>query len=138
MKAMVLNGKNEPFSMEDRPDPVAGPGEAVARVITCGAGQTIHHVKMGRTPATYPIIIGHEITGEIVEVGAGVTNVAKGDAVTIWFYLTCGDCKWCRIGRETLCENFGGCRRLLRRICQIAGPEFFKASRGSRSYFPSR
>ena len=44
MKAMVLNGPNLPFERVERPDPVAGPGEAVARVITCGSGLTIQHV----------------------------------------------------------------------------------------------
>jgi threonine dehydrogenase-like Zn-dependent dehydrogenase len=47
MKAMVLKGPNLPFQLEQRPDPTAGPGEAVARVITCGAGLTIQHAKAG-------------------------------------------------------------------------------------------
>ena len=69
MKAMVLTGPNLPFELTQRPDPVAGPGEAVARVITCGAGLTIQHVKAGRRKVQFPRIIGHEITGEIVEAG---------------------------------------------------------------------
>ena len=72
MKAMVLRGPNTPFVLEQRPDPVAGAGEAVARVITCGAGLTIQHVKAGRRKVQFPRIIGHEITGEIVETGPGV------------------------------------------------------------------
>ena len=47
MKALVLEGPNRPFDLRDVPDPAAGPGEAVARVITCGAGLTIQHVKRG-------------------------------------------------------------------------------------------
>ncbi len=54
MKAMVLNGPNLPFELEQRPDPVAGPGEAVARVITCGAGLTIQHAKAGRRKVQFP------------------------------------------------------------------------------------
>ena len=54
MKAMVLNGPNLPFELVQRPDPVAGPGEAVARVITCGAGLTIQHAKTGRRKVTVP------------------------------------------------------------------------------------
>lgn len=108
MKALVLHAPNTPFSLEDVPDPVAGPGEAVARVISCGAGLTIQHVKTGRSPVEFPRIIGHEITGEIVEVGAGVAGLKIGDPVTAYFYLTCGHCKWCRRNRETLCENFSG------------------------------
>jgi alcohol dehydrogenase, propanol-preferring len=108
MKAMVLKGKNQPFELTTVPDPVPGPGEAVARVLACGAGLTIHHTRAGRTPVDYPRIIGHEITGEIVALGAGVTGLAQGDAVTAYFYLTCGHCHWCRVNRETLCDNFGG------------------------------
>ena len=64
---------------------------------------------MGRTPdVKYPLIIGHEITAEISSVGKGVENLKEGDAVTAYFYVTCGDCKWCRINRETLCSNFSG------------------------------
>ena len=66
MKAMVLTGPNRPFELTEVPDPVAGPGEAVARVITCGSGLTIQHVKAGRRAARFPRIIGHEITAEIV------------------------------------------------------------------------
>ena len=108
MKALVLNGPGEEFSLETVPDPVPGRGEAVARVIACGAGLTIQHVKAGRAKVDYPRIIGHEITGIIEAVGEGVTGIAVGNPVTAYFYLTCGHCKWCRIGRETLCENFGG------------------------------
>jgi D-arabinose 1-dehydrogenase-like Zn-dependent alcohol dehydrogenase len=48
MKAMVLYGPRQPFELVEVPDPVAGPGEAVARVISCGSGLTIQHVKAGR------------------------------------------------------------------------------------------
>jgi propanol-preferring alcohol dehydrogenase len=108
MKAMVLKAAKTPFVLETVPDPTPGPGEAVARVLACGAGLTIHHVRAGRIPVAYPRIIGHEITGEIVALGAGVDDIAVDDPVTAYFYLTCGHCHWCRINRETLCENFGG------------------------------
>lgn len=107
MKALVLNEPGA-FSLQEVPDPEPGPGEAVARVIACGAGLTIQHVKAGRAKVDYPRIIGHEITGVIEAVGPGVSDIAVGDPVTAYFYLTCGTCKWCRIDRETLCENFGG------------------------------
>jgi propanol-preferring alcohol dehydrogenase len=108
MKAMVLTGPNLPFELTQRPDPVAGPGEAVARVITCGAGLTIQHAKAGRRKVQFPRIIGHEITGEIVEAGPGVRGLKVGDAVTTYFYLNCGHCRWCLTGLEPLCENSGG------------------------------
>ena len=108
MKAMVLNGPNLPFELVQRPDPVAGPGEAVARVITCGAGLTIQHAKTGRRKIEFPRIIGHEITGEIVEVGAGARGLKVGDPVTTYFYLNCGHCGWCLQNLEPLCDNTGG------------------------------
>ena len=108
MKAMVLNGPNTPFVLKDVPDPVAGPGEAVARVLACGSGLTIQHLKAGRIAAEFPRIIGHEITGEIVAVGAGVKGLATGNAVTAYYYLNCGHCRWCRASLEPLCENSGG------------------------------
>lgn len=105
---MVLKGPNTPFELTSLPDPVAGPAEAVARVITCGSGLTIQHIKAGRAPATFPRIIGHEITGEIVEVGTGVRRLAVGDAVTAYFYLNCGYCRMCLANLEPLCLNPGG------------------------------
>ncbi len=108
MKALVLRAPGVPFSLETVPDPVAGPGEAVARVLACGSGLTIQHYKAGRSPLAYPRIIGHEITGEIVEVGAGVTAVRTGDAVTAYYYLFCGHCRMCLANLEPLCEATGG------------------------------
>ena len=108
MKALVLDGPGQPFRLKTVPDPTPGPGEAVARVIACGAGLTIQHVRAGRTKVDFPRIIGHEITGVVEAIGEGVTTVKIGDPVTAYFYLTCGHCRWCRTNRETLCENFGG------------------------------
>ena len=108
MKALVLRGPNAPFELTQVPDPVAGPGEAVARVLACGSGLTIQHVKAGRIAAEFPRIIGHEITGEIVSVGAGVRGLAVGDAVTSYYYLNCGHCRWCLASLEPLCTNSGG------------------------------
>ena len=109
MKAMVLREPGKPFVEEEYPDPVPGPGEAVAKILACGVGLTIHHARMGRVSGVdYPLIIGHEITAVISAVGEGVEGLKEGDAVTAHFYVTCGRCKWCLINRETLCENFTG------------------------------
>jgi propanol-preferring alcohol dehydrogenase len=108
MKAMVLRAPNTPFELTEVPDPVAGPGEAVARVLACGSGLTIQHIKAGRIAAEFPRIIGHEITGEIVAVGAGVTDLSVGDGVTAYYYLNCGHCRWCQSNFEPLCINSGG------------------------------
>ncbi len=108
MKAMVLKAANTSFVLDTVPDPISGPGEAVARVLACGSGLTIQHVKAGRLPARFPRIIGHEITGEIVEVGPGVTNLAVGAPVTAYYYLNCGHCRWCLSDLEPLCDASGG------------------------------
>ena len=108
MKALILKGPNEPFIFEDVPDPIPQNGEAVAKVLACGSGLTIQHVKAGRTKVNFPIIIGHEITAEIVELRGDCGELKVGMPVTAYFYLTCGHCKWCKINRETLCDNFKG------------------------------
>ena len=108
MKAMILKGPKTAFERVDVPDPVAGPGEAVARVLACGSGLTIQHIKAGRIAANFPRIIGHEITGEIVEVGKGASGLSVGDPVTAYYYLSCGHCRWCLAELEPLCENCGG------------------------------
>lgn len=108
MKAMVLHAPDTPFVLEERPDPVAGEGEIVARVLACGSGLTIHHAVRGRTDATFPRVIGHEILGEIAEIGTNVAGFSVGDRVTTHAYITCGYCKWCKADREPLCDNLAG------------------------------
>ncbi len=108
MKALILKGPNEPFIFEDVPDPIPQNGEAIAKVLACGSGLTIQHVKAGRTKVNFPIIIGHEITAEIIELRGDCGELKVGMPVTAYFYLTCGHCKWCKINRETLCNNFKG------------------------------
>ncbi len=108
MKAMILEAPNTPFILRELPDPVADAGEAVAKVYACGSGLTIQHFKAGRTPATFPRIIGHEICAEIVEIGDGVSSLSVGDIVTSYFYMNCGTCKFCLSNLQPLCKNLGG------------------------------
>lgn len=108
MKALVLKAANTPFELTTLPDPAPGPGEAVARVLACGSGLTIQHIKAGRIAAKFPRIIGHEITGEIVAVGKGVSGLRVGDGVTAYYYLNCGHCRWCLANFEPLCVDSGG------------------------------
>jgi len=126
MKALVLNGPNASFEMTNVPDPVAGVGEAVARVFACGSGLTIQHVKAGRLPVEFPRIIGHEIAAEIVEIGAGVRNVSVGDGVTAYSYINCGHCRWCLSNLEPLCENAGGGRGMVGMSCDGGYAEYIK------------
>jgi D-arabinose 1-dehydrogenase-like Zn-dependent alcohol dehydrogenase len=109
MKAMVLESFGAPLKLKDVPKPKPGPNETLIKVSVCGAGLTV--VIMIATPGrikTFPRIPGHEIAGEVVEIGSEVKTVKVGQRVTNHFYLTCGNCRYCRSGRETLCENFRG------------------------------
>ncbi|TMA26625.1 MAG: zinc-binding dehydrogenase [Deltaproteobacteria bacterium] len=109
MRAMVLRELGGPLRLEDFPVPKIGPNDALLRVRASGAGLTV--VIMTANPGivtSYPRIPGHEVAGEVVEVGPQVENVKKGDRVACHFYLTCKACQFCRSGRETLCRNFGG------------------------------
>lgn len=108
MKAMVVNRWGENSVLQTRPDPTPGPGEAVLKVRAAGVGLTLLNMRSGSFGGAAPRVMGHELGGDIAAVGAGVSNIAPGDRCAVYFYLTCGQCRWCRGGRETLCENFGG------------------------------
>ena len=92
MKALMLHGPGQPFSLETVDDPEPSPGEAVAKVLACGAGLTVQHVKAGRTAVPFPRILGHEIAAEIVETNGDCGSLKVGMPVTAYFYLTCGHC----------------------------------------------
>jgi propanol-preferring alcohol dehydrogenase len=109
MKAMVLRELGGKLHLEDVPVPKIGPNDALLRVRATGVGLTV--VIMIGVPGrvtSFPRIPGHEVAGEVVEVGAEVTTVRPGERVTCHFYLTCRACAYCRSGRETLCTAFRG------------------------------
>ena len=101
---MLLLGLGRPLEPAEVVRPQPGPNDVLIRVRACGVGLTV--VNLVATPGrvtAYPRIPGHEIAGEIVETGSEVGTVKAGDRVTNHFYLTCGQCRNCRSGRETLC-----------------------------------
>ncbi len=109
MKAMVLRELAGLLRLEQVPVPKVGPNDVLIRVRATGVGLTV--VIMIATPGivtAYPRIPGHEVAGEVVEMGSEVEMVKIGDRVTCHFYLTCKVCPFCRSGRETLCLNFRG------------------------------
>lgn len=108
MDAMVAERWGEPFTRVERPDPTPGLGEAVMKVRAAGVGLTLLNMRSGAFGGETPRVMGHELGGDIVAVGDGVTNVKPGDRCSVYFYLNCGHCRWCHGGRETLCENQGG------------------------------
>ena len=106
---MLLHELGGPVTFNKVEEPRVGPSDAKIRVRAAGVGLTI--IIMKSTPGLvtqYPRILGHEVAGEVVEVGSEVSNVKIGDRVVCHFYLTCKVCKFCRSGRETLCENWRG------------------------------
>jgi acryloyl-coenzyme A reductase len=109
MKALVLEEINGPLLHRDVPVPEPGPGEVLLRVRACAVDQFDLKIRTGKiSHAKPPIILGHEIAGEVAGLGAGVTAWEIGQRVTSTLYLTCGRCRQCRRGRETICENFIG------------------------------
>ncbi len=92
--------------VEEAPVPEAGPGELVIRVracATCGTDAKIfrhghHHISL-------PRVLGHEIAGEVAEVGRGVESWTPGERVQVIAAIPCGVCHFCRRGQETVCEN---------------------------------
>jgi alcohol dehydrogenase, propanol-preferring len=105
---MVARAWNEPFQLEQRPEPEPGPGEAVMKVRAAGVGLTLMVMRTGVFGGVPPRVMGHELAGDVVAVGDGVSHVRVGDRCAVYFYLTCGHCRRCLGGRETLCENHGG------------------------------
>ncbi|MBF8191610.1 alcohol dehydrogenase catalytic domain-containing protein [Nonomuraea sp. K274] len=92
--------------IEDAPEPVAGPGDIKIRVrncSTCGTDAKIY--KHGHHHIRPPRVMGHEIAGEIVELGDGVSGWSLGDRVQVIAAIQCGVCEECRRGRMTVCPN---------------------------------
>lgn len=89
----------------ERPVPRPAPDDVLVKVEVCGVCRTDLHVTDGDLPEHLRHVVpGHEVVGRVVEVGAGTTRFATGDRVGIaWLRHTCGECRWCRSGRENLC-----------------------------------
>jgi len=107
MHAMVLAAPGAPLRYEPREDPTPGPGEVRVKVSACGVCRTDLHVVDGELPdIAYPIVPGHEVVGRVDALGAGVTTLKIGERVGVpWLGYTCGECSYCRSGRENLCDR---------------------------------
>ena len=111
MKAMLLEFPapvlENPLHLVDLPSPVPGPGQVLIRVSHCGVCHTDLHVVEGELPLErLPLIPGHQVVGRVEELGPGVQGLETGDRVGLaWLYHTCGACRFCREGRENLCEE---------------------------------
>lgn len=107
MKAAVFHGPDRPLSVEEVPTPEAGPGQVLVRVAGCGVCHTDLHYTDHGTPTfkSPPLILGHEISGTVAAVGAGVTHLHEGDPVLLAAVTSCGRCDACREGRENICAH---------------------------------
>ena len=106
MLAMLLEAAGSPLRPASIPDPLPAPGQVLLRVRACGICRTDLHVADGELPEPkLPLVLGHEIVGEVASVGAGVDRFAAGDRVGVpWLGWTCGACRYCSEGRENLCD----------------------------------
>jgi propanol-preferring alcohol dehydrogenase len=107
IRAMVLESPGGGLREEERPAPAPGPGEVLVSVSACGVCRTDLHVVDGELPdPKLPLVPGHQIVGEVAATGPGAERFSAGDRVGIpWLGWTCGECRYCRSGRENLCPR---------------------------------
>ena len=104
---MLLEAPGQPLRPDAIPLPSPGPGQLLLQVRACGICRTDLHVADGELPKPkLPLVLGHEIVGEVVSLGTGVDRFALGDRVGVpWLGWTCGECRYCRAGKENLCDR---------------------------------
>ena len=104
---MVFSEPGRPLEDATLDDPEPGRGEVLVRVIACGVCRTDLHIVDGELPdPKLPLILGHQVVGEVVGAGEGAERFASGDRVGIpWLAWACGECRYCRTERENLCER---------------------------------
>jgi propanol-preferring alcohol dehydrogenase len=103
-----LSEDAEPLVAETVDDPAPGAGEVLLRVAVCGVCHTELDEIEGRTPPPrFPVILGHQVVGQVVGLGGGAARFDLGDRVGVaWIYSACGDCEHCLGGFENLCAAF--------------------------------
>ena len=113
VRASVIREFNRPWTLEELPDPVAGPGQVVIRVHASGVCGTDVHVHHGYLDVSAPLVAGHEPVGEVVQVGAGVTSPGLGDRVGV---------SWIQRGCDARSHCAAGPADVLRRRPDVDGP----------------
>ncbi|MCW5772444.1 MAG: zinc-dependent alcohol dehydrogenase family protein [Rhodospirillaceae bacterium] len=107
MAAMVLERAGAPLQPRILPVPAPAPGEILIAVHACGVCRTDLHVHDGELPdPKLPLVLGHEIVGTVAARGPEASRFALGARVGVpWLGWTCGTCRFCRAGKENLCER---------------------------------
>ncbi len=107
MRAMVLEQQRQPLRPAELPEPKPGSGQVQLEVRACGVCRTDLHILDGDlTEPKLPLVMGHQIVGVVREAGEGAERFAPGDRVGVpWLGWTCGGCRYCRSGRENLCDR---------------------------------
>jgi L-iditol 2-dehydrogenase len=94
---------NADIRVEERPVPVIGAGETLVRIKASGiCGSDV--LEWYRVPKA-PIVLGHEVSGDVVEVGEGVSGIAVGDRVVVSHHVPCNGCRYCLTGNHTACHT---------------------------------
>ncbi len=105
MRRILLNAPGE-FVDLAVPRPVPSSGQALVRIHRVGVCGSDFHALAGRHPIyTYPRVLGHELSGEIVEVPENTRGLRPGDRCAIEPYMSCGQCRTCKVGRTNCCEQ---------------------------------
>ncbi len=107
MRAMLLEAPRTPLVARRVPVPEPRGDELLIRVRCCGVCRTDVHVVDGELPdPKLPLVVGHQIVGTVVELGAEVEGRTEGERIGVpWLGRTCGTCRFCVTGSENLCEN---------------------------------
>ncbi|MGD8489398.1 MAG: alcohol dehydrogenase catalytic domain-containing protein [Anaerolineae bacterium] len=112
MRASLLHGVRD-LRLAELPRPAPGPGEVLLQVATVGVcGSDVHyyqHGRIGSQAVTEPIIMGHEFSAWIAQLGAGVTGLVPGQLVSVDPGISCGACEPCRQGHPNLCPHVRFC-----------------------------
>ncbi len=103
---MALQAPGEALRAVEMTDPLPGAGEVLLRVRTCGICRTDLHLRDGELePGHLPLVLGHQIVGEVLVPDKAGTHAAGARVGVPWLGWTCGTCRYCRSGRENLCER---------------------------------
>jgi propanol-preferring alcohol dehydrogenase len=107
MRAMVLEAAGEPLAQRELPDPKPAEGQVLIEVSACGVCRTDLHILDGElAEPKLPLVPGHQIVGRAIGMGEGATRFAEGDRIGVpWLGWADGTCRYCRTGRENLCEH---------------------------------